>query len=58
MTSYDSITLKYDKSGNLTRKTQNGTDVTTYTFDCENKITRIAYSDETYSAYKYDPLGR
>ncbi|MBI5115709.1 hypothetical protein HZA56_04500, partial [Candidatus Poribacteria bacterium] len=42
----------------LTRKTQNGTDITTYTFDYENKITRIDYPDETYSAYKYDPLGR
>jgi RHS repeat-associated protein len=58
LTSYDSMTLEYDKNGNLTKKMQNGTDITTYTFDYENKITRIDYPDETYSAYKYDALGR
>ncbi|MBI5116613.1 RHS repeat protein [Candidatus Poribacteria bacterium] len=58
LTSYDSITFVYDNNGNLTKKTQNGTDDTTYTFDYENKITRIDYPDETYSAYKYDALGR
>ncbi len=58
LTSYDSITFNYDKNGNLTKKTQNGSDITTYTFDYENKITRIDYPDETYSAYKYDALGR
>jgi RHS repeat-associated protein len=58
LTSYDSITFTYDKNGNLTRKTQNGTDITTYTFDYENRITRIDYPDETCSAYKYDSLGR
>ncbi|MBI4832553.1 MAG: hypothetical protein HY801_13595, partial [Candidatus Lindowbacteria bacterium] len=58
LTSYDSITFNYDKNGNLTKKTQNGSDITTYTFDYENKITRIDYPDATYSAHKYDALGR
>ncbi|MBI5118784.1 hypothetical protein HZA56_20125, partial [Candidatus Poribacteria bacterium] len=51
-------TFNYDRNGNLTKKTQNGADDTIYTFDYENKITRIDYPDETYSAYKYDALGR
>jgi RHS repeat-associated protein len=58
LTSYDSIALNYDKNGNLTKKTESGTDDTIYTFDYENKITRIDYPDETYSAYKYDAMGR
>jgi RHS repeat-associated protein len=58
LASYDSITFNYDKNGNLTKKTENGTDETTYTFDYENKIIGIDYPDETYSAYKYDALGR
>jgi RHS repeat-associated protein len=55
---YDSITFTYDKNSNLTRKTQNSTDITTYTFDYENEITRIYYPDETYSEYKDDALAR
>jgi len=58
LTAYDSIVLEYDKNGNLTKKTEGGTDVTTYTFDYENRLVRIDYPDETYSAYKYDPSGR
>jgi RHS repeat-associated protein len=58
LTSYDSVTFDYDKNGNLTKKTQNESDITTYTFDYENRLTRIDYPDETYSGYKYDVLGR
>jgi RHS repeat-associated protein len=50
--------FEYDKNGNLTRKTQNGTDITTHTFDYENRLRRIDYPDQTYSEYKYDPSGR
>ncbi len=58
LTSYDSVTFAYDKNGNLTKKTENGVGDTIYTFDYENKITRIDYPDSTYSACKYDALGR
>jgi RHS repeat-associated protein len=58
LTSFDSIALEYDKNGNLTKKTENGTDFTTYSFDYENRLIRIDYPDQTYSEYKYDPSGR
>jgi RHS repeat-associated protein len=58
LTSYDSITFDYDKNGNLTKKTESGVGDTVYTFDYENKITRIDYPDATYSTYKYDALAR
>jgi RHS repeat-associated protein len=58
LTSYDSMALEYDKNGNLTKKTQNGTDVTTATFDHENRLIRIDYPNGEHSEYRYDALGQ
>jgi RHS repeat-associated protein len=58
LTSYDSMALEYDKNGNLTKRTEDETDITMATFDYENRLVRIDYPNEEYSAYKYDALGR
>ena len=53
----------YDASGNMTMKTAKlaGTcigDVTTYSWDTFDRLTRIDFPDTTYAAYRYDALGR
>jgi len=58
LTSYDSMTLTYDKNGNLTKKTETGVGDTTYSYNYENRLVRIDYPDSDYSTYKYDALGR
>ena len=49
----------YDANGNLIRKTERTTGkVTNYTYDAENQLTGIAFSDGTSAAYRYDGIGR
>lgn len=49
----------YDANGNLTRKTERATaQQTNYTFDSENQLSQINFSNGTSAAYRYDGLGR
>ena len=51
------IEFKYDENGNLNEKTINN-EITRYTSDCNNRLIRIDYPDDSYSGYTYDFLGR
>jgi len=57
LTSYDSTTYTYDNNGNTISKTD-VTGTTYYTYDPENRLTRIDFPDGTYATYQYDPFGR
>jgi len=57
LTSYDSVIYTYDNNGNTISKTD-VTGMTYYTYDPENRLTRIDFPDATYAEYKYDPFGR
>lgn len=49
----------YDADGNLnTRKNRVNGNIRTYTYDAENRITKITFADGTSATYRYDPLGR
>ena len=49
----------YDASGNLTRRTDKATaEVTTYSYDAENRLISVALPDGANATYAYDPLGR
>jgi RHS repeat-associated protein len=49
----------YDANGNLTRKTERVTgNITTYTYDSDNELVRIDFSDGTNATYRYDGMGR
>ena len=55
----DTFIYTYDGNGNLTTKTDQTTSaVTTYTYDGENQLTRVALPDGRTVAYRYDGLGR
>jgi len=55
----DQFTYDYDPNGNMTRKTEKSTGkITEYTFDSENKLIRIDFSDGKFSIYRYDVSGR
>ena len=57
LTGYNGATFAYDSNGNNTSKTDvSGT--TTYTYDYENRLTRVDFPDGEYAMYKYDVLGR
>ena len=52
------FTYQYDNNGNMTRKTAKvGGAVTTYDYDAENRLARVATAIRTVN-YKYDGLGR
>ena len=49
----------YDLNGNLTAKTDKATsDLTSYSYDAQNQLTRIDFPGGGYAEYKYDGLGR
>ena len=49
----------YDDNGNMIEKTQVTTSqVTKYSYDAENQLTRIDFPDGTNAQYRYDALGR
>ncbi len=55
----DNFTYAYDNNGNLLTKTaRNGGDVTTYTWNSQDQLTKIDFSDGTTAQYCYDGLGR
>jgi RHS repeat-associated protein len=55
----DSFVYQYDSNGNLTSKQERATGaITRFTFDSENQITRIDFTDSRFTEYKYDGLGR
>ncbi|MEM7223637.1 MAG: PKD domain-containing protein [Pseudomonadota bacterium] len=59
----DAFCYTYDANGNLHTKTAKlaGTctgGVTTYSWDVENRLTRIDFANFTYAAYRYDSIGR
>ncbi len=52
------FTNSYDANGNLVTKTAKATGaITTYTYDAENRLTRVQTSTLT-ATYRYDALGR
>ncbi len=59
LTEDDDFTYVYDLNGNLETKTAKvGGAVTAYTWDAEDRLTRIDLPDLTFAAYRYDGLGR
>ncbi|MEK6776886.1 MAG: RHS repeat-associated core domain-containing protein [bacterium] len=57
LTSYDGVSYTYDNNGNTISKTD-ASGITYYTYDPENRLTRIDFPGGTYAEYKYDPFGR
>jgi RHS repeat-associated protein len=53
----DGTTYNYDAAGNLIKRIQSGQTMT-LTWDTQSRLTRIDYSNGTYSAYQYDAVGR
>ncbi len=53
----DGTTYEYDAAGNLIKRGQSG-QAMTLTWDTQNRLTRIDYANGTYSAYRYDAVGR
>jgi len=55
----DQFDYIYDKEGNLTSRTdKTNEEVTIFTWDAQNKLTKITHSDNTETNYRYDALGR
>ena len=56
----DQFTYAYDANGNLTQQTDqtDPTQVTRYTYDVENQLTRIDFAGGSMAQYRYDGLGR
>lgn len=50
-------TYTYDERGNLRTKNAGG-QITRYSWDYENQLTRIDYADGSSSSYSYDAFGR
>ncbi|HYI11821.1 MAG TPA: RHS repeat-associated core domain-containing protein [Thermoanaerobaculia bacterium] len=49
----------YDADGNLVqRKERSNGEVRAYTYDTENRLTRITFPDGSTATYRYDPFGR
>lgn len=54
---YNGVTFEYDANGNTVTKI-NGTGTTRYTYDSENRLTRVDLPNGDVATYKYDPFGR
>jgi YD repeat-containing protein len=50
-------TYEYDANGNTTKKTV-GSVVTTYTYDIDNRLVRVALNGANVANYYYDVFGR
>ena len=50
-------TYTYDRAGNLISD-NNGTTITTYTYDYENRLTEVTVGGTIVATYTYDALGR
>ena len=57
LTGYNGITYSYDDNGNTISKTDAG-GTTNYTYNYENRLTRIDFPGGGYVTYKYDVKGR
>jgi RHS repeat-associated protein len=57
LTGYNGVTFAYDENGNTISKTD-ASGITAYTYDFENRITRIDFPGGGYATYKYDVKGR
>jgi len=57
LVSYNGTSFSYDNNGNRISKTDS-TGTTNYTYDYENRLTRVDLPDGSWTEYKYDPLGR
>jgi RHS repeat-associated protein len=49
--------MHYDRNGNLERK-EDSTGVWVYTWDAENRLTRVTLNGYDAARFEYDPLGR
>ncbi len=52
----DGTTFGYDANGNMVSKTESGT-VTAYTYDAENRLTKVVKNGSTIGQYEYDGDG-
>ena len=57
MTSYGNAAFTYDSNGNTISKID-GTGITSYTYDYDNRLIRIEFPNGNYAEYKYDIFGR
>jgi RHS repeat-associated protein len=57
LTATASATYTYDNNGNTLSKAE-GTDVTQYTWDYENRLTQVTLPNSSVVTFKYDPFGR
>ncbi len=57
LTSQPGVTYTYDGNGNLASKTDS-TGTTSYSWDFENRLTRVTLPGGSQVNFKYDPMGR
>jgi len=57
LTSQPGVTYTYDGDGNLASKTD-GTGLTTYAWDFDNRLTRVTLPGGAQVNFKYDPMAR
>jgi RHS repeat-associated protein len=58
LTNYGTTTFQYDANGNTTNKT-NGTNITNYVYNAENRLVQVQDgSGNVIANYYYDPFGR
>jgi RHS repeat-associated protein len=57
VSSSDGVSYAYDDNGNLKTKSLNG-QTTTFTWNANDRLTRIDFPDGSFAAYTYDALGR
>ncbi len=58
LTGFFGLTYEYDDNGNTIHLLWVGTVYFTYTYNYENRLTRVDFLEGGYAAYKYDPAGR
>jgi RHS repeat-associated protein len=57
LTGYAGTTLDYDNNGNTVKETASG-QITDYTYDTEDRLTKVEKTSGITATYYYDPFGR